>query len=102
MGLGRIDQLSTIYLAFGKFLKRSGNTITKKLIDFEKAHDSIKREFLYDILIKFGVPKKLVRLIKTCIDNTRSKVRIRNYLSSSFPNENGLNEGGGCLIATTI
>ena len=37
-------------------------------IDFEKAYDSIKRESLYDILIKFGVPKKLVRLIKTSID----------------------------------
>ena len=28
-------------------------------IDFEKAYDTIKRESLYDILIKFGVPKKL-------------------------------------------
>ena len=27
-------------------------------IDFEKAYESIKRESLYDILIKFGVPKK--------------------------------------------
>ena len=26
-------------------------------IDFEKVYDSIKRESLYDILIKFGVPK---------------------------------------------
>ena len=43
-------------------------------IDFEKIHDSIKRESLYDILIKFGVPKTLVRLIKTCLDGTQSKV----------------------------
>ena len=39
--------------------------VCQLLIDFEKAYDSIKRESLYDILIKFGVPKKLVRLIKT-------------------------------------
>ena len=43
--------------------------------------------------IKFGVPKKLVRLIKTCLDGTQSKVRIGNYLSSSFPIENGLKKG---------
>ena len=50
----------------------------------------MKRESLYDILIKFGVQKKLVRLIKTCLDGTHSKVRIGNYLSCSFPIENGL------------
>ena len=33
-------------------------------IDFEKAYDSIKRESLYDILIRFSVPQNLVRLYK--------------------------------------
>ena len=37
------------------------NAVCQLFIDFEKAYDSIKRESLYDILIKFGVPKKLVR-----------------------------------------
>ena len=55
-------------------------------------YDSIRRESLYYILIKFGVPKKLVSLIKTCLDGTQSKVRIGNYLSSSFPIENGLRQ----------
>jgi hypothetical protein len=41
------------------------------------------------ILIKFGVPKK-VRLIKTGLDGTQSKVRIGNYLSSSFHIENSV------------
>ena len=30
-------------------------------IDFKKAYDSVRREVLYNILIEFGVPKKLVR-----------------------------------------
>jgi hypothetical protein len=33
-------------------------------IDFKKAYDSVKREVLYYILLEFGIPKKLVRLIK--------------------------------------
>ena len=48
---------------------------------------------MHDILIKFGVSRKLVRLIKRCLDGTQSKVRIGNYLSSSFPVENGLKQG---------
>ena len=52
------------------------------------------QEFYYEnysqVKPKFFVPKKLVRLVKTCLDGTQSKVRIGNYLSSSFPIENGL------------
>ena len=36
---------------------------------------------------------KKVRLIKICLDNTQSKVRIGNYLSFSFPIENSLKQG---------
>jgi Reverse transcriptase (RNA-dependent DNA polymerase). len=46
--------------------------VCQLFIDFEKAYDSIKRESLYDILIKFGAPKTLVRLIKTCLDKTEN------------------------------
>jgi len=30
-------------------------------IDFQKAYDSVRREFLYIILTEFGIPMKLVR-----------------------------------------
>jgi len=33
-------------------------------IDFKKAYDSVRREVSYKILIEFGIPKKLVRLIR--------------------------------------
>ena len=38
-----------------------------------------------------------VRIIKACLDGTHSKVRIGNYLSSSFPIENGLKQEDGLL-----
>jgi len=33
-------------------------------IDFKKAYDSVRKEVLYNILTDFGIPMKLVRLIK--------------------------------------
>jgi hypothetical protein len=62
-------------------------------IDFKKAYDSIKREDLYNILLEFGVPQKLVRLIKMCLNETYSKVRIGKHLSDKFPIQNVLKQG---------
>jgi hypothetical protein len=48
---------------------------------------------MYNILIKFWIPMKLVRLIKMCLNETYSKVCIGKYLSDSFPTQNGLKQG---------
>jgi len=39
-------------------------TMHQLFIDSEKAYDSVKREVLYNILIEFGTPTKLVGLIR--------------------------------------
>jgi len=41
----------------------------------------------------FGVPKKLVRLIKICLTETYSTVRVGKNLSDIFPIRNGLKQG---------
>jgi hypothetical protein len=43
--------------------------------------------------MEFGVPMKLVRLIKMCLNESYSKVRIGKDLSDSFPIQNGLKQG---------
>ena len=42
--LGEIDQPSTIYLAFGKYLRRSENTITKYVSNIWILENDLKRE----------------------------------------------------------
>ncbi|KAJ4435712.1 hypothetical protein ANN_18328 [Periplaneta americana] len=68
-------------------------TVHQLFIDFKKAYDSVKREVLYDIIIEFGIPKKLVRLIKMCLNETYSRVRIGQFLSDAFPIHCGLKQG---------
>jgi hypothetical protein len=48
---------------------------------------------LYNILIEFWVPMKLVRLIKMCLCETYSKGRIVKHLSDSFLIQNCLKQG---------
>jgi len=48
---------------------------------------------LYNILIEFWVPKKLVRLVKMCFTETYSRVRVGKNVSDMFPIRNGLKHG---------
>jgi hypothetical protein len=59
----------------------------------KKTYDSVRREVLYNILIVFWVPMKLVRLIKMCLNETYSKVRTSKNLSENFTIQNGLRRG---------
>jgi hypothetical protein len=68
-------------------------TVHLIFIDFSKAYDSVRREMLNNVLLEFVMPRKLVRLIKMCLNETYSKIRIGKYLSGAFPIKNGLKQG---------
>ena len=48
---------------------------------------------MYNILIESGIPMELVRLIKMCLSETYSRVRVGKNLSEMFPIRNGLKQG---------
>ena len=48
---------------------------------------------MYNILIEFGIPMKLVRLIKMCLNDTYTRVRVGTRVSDMFPMNNGLKQG---------
>jgi hypothetical protein len=62
-------------------------------IDFHKAYDAIRREVLYNILSEFGIPMRLVRLIKICLSKIYSTVQVGKHLSAIFPIRNCLKHG---------
>ncbi|KAJ4431753.1 hypothetical protein ANN_20358 [Periplaneta americana] len=74
-------------------VRNGDNGVHQLFIDFKKAYDSVWREVLYDILIEFGFPKKLVGLIKMCLSEAYSRVRIGQFLSDAFPIHCGLKQG---------
>jgi hypothetical protein len=86
------DQIFYIQQILEKKWEYNG-TVHQLFIDFKKAYDSVKREVLYNILLEFGIPKRLVRLIKMCLHETYSRVRVSKLLSDKFPFQNGLKQG---------
>jgi hypothetical protein len=62
--------------------KRRGynEAVHQLYVDFKNACDSVRKEVLYSISIVFGVPVKLVRLIKMCFNETYIKQTIFHSL----------------------
>jgi hypothetical protein len=50
-------------------------------------------QHVHYILIEYGIPMKLVRLIKMCLNEAYSKVHIGKHFSDSFPIQNDLKQG---------
>ena len=53
---------------------------------------------MYIILIECGIPMKLVRLIKICLNETYSRVWVDKHLSDMFPIKNDLKQGDSLLL----
>jgi hypothetical protein len=90
-------QLMIRFSAFVRYWKKKwdyNETVDQRFIDFKIVYDSVRREVLCNILIELGVPMKVVRLIKMCLNQTNSKVRKGKDLSDRCPNQNGLKQGG--------
>jgi hypothetical protein len=64
--------------------------VQQLFIDF---NDTVKREIPHNVPLKFGIPKKLVRLIKMYLNETYSKVLVGKRFSYTFPIQNGLKQG---------
>ena len=67
-------------------------------IDFKKVYDLVRGEVLYNILIEFGIPMKLIKLLKMCLNETETVSRlmmwnacyhsVQNLFSSSLLSKN--------------
>jgi hypothetical protein len=83
-----------IYSAFVKYLRR--NTIrVKQYISYLQTSTKLKFQLgqrLYCTLIEFGMPMKLVRLIKMCLIETYNRVWVGKHLFDMFLIRNGWNE----------
>ena len=60
------------------------NEADQLFIAFKKAYDSVRREVLYDILMEFGIPMKLVRLLKMCLKETYSSLHRQEFVWHVF------------------
>ena len=99
MDFDTTDQLVIIYSAFVKYLRKNFNTMKQCISSFQTSRKLMIQSggWSCNILIEFGIPVKLVRLTKVCLNETYSRVWVGKNLSGMFPIRNGLKQGDAVL-----
>ena len=62
-------------------------------LDIEKAYDSIRWEFLYQVMGKMGFGGRWIRWIKWCISTASFSVLVNGSPAGYFPSSRGLRQG---------
>lgn len=69
-------------------------------IDFEKAFDSVNREFMWKVLDLYGVPGKLLNLVKELYRDCECKVIHCGKTGDGIPLQQGVRQG--CILSSLL
>ena len=69
-------------------------------IDSEKAFHSVKREIMWLTLQEYGIPRKIIKIIKILYDEFKCKISHEGKLSDFMEVRNGVRQG--CILSPTL
>ena len=91
-----LDQIATLRIIVEQSLEWN-SSLYVNFVDYEKAFDSVDRKTLWKLLRHYGVPTKLVNLIKNSYDGTGCRVIHGGQLTCRFEVKTGVRQG--CLLS---
>jgi sorting nexin-29 len=93
-GRSTTDQLFTVKQILEKCWEYNIK-VYQLYVDLKQAYDSVHRKKLYKIMHKFGIPDKLIRLVRATMTDTEAQVKIQAQLTDAFKIRQSLKQGDG-------
>ena len=90
------DQIATLRIIVEQSLEWN-SPLYINFVDYEKAFDSLDRETLWNLLRHYGIPEKLVTLIKRTYEGMSCQVLHGKEPSAAFEVKTGVRQG--CLLS---
>ena len=80
--------------------REHGESLYVLFVDLRKAYDSVPRQALWKVLEKYGVPEKMLNVVKSFHEGMHAEVRVGSTVTDRFEVRNGLRQG--CTLAPTL
>jgi hypothetical protein len=90
------DQIASLRIIVEQSLEWN-SPLYINFIDYEKAFDSVDRETLWKLMRHYGIPEKLVSLVRATYEDMQCKVEHAGQMSDSFEVKTGVRQG--CLLS---
>ena len=90
------DQIATLRVIVEQSIEWK-SPLYVNFVDYEKAFDSVDRDTLWRLLRHYGVPTKLVSIIKNSYDGMQCRVIHEGQLTRQFQVRTGVRQG--CLLS---
>lgn len=98
-GRSCIDQISTVRILIEQAAEFN-STMYLTFIDYEKAFDALKREYIWMALDARGIPQKIINIIKSSYEESKCRVLHDGALSDSFTTNSGVRQG--CALSPLL
>ena len=69
-------------------------------VDLTKAFDTVSRDGLWKIMVKFGCPPRFIAMVRQFHDGMQARVQNDGEFSEPFEVTNGVKQG--CVLAPTL
>ena len=69
-------------------------------VDLTKAFDTVSRDGLWKIMVKFGCPPRYIAMVRQFHDGMQARVQNDGEYPEPFPATNGVKQG--CVMAPTL
>ena len=90
------DQIATLRNIIEQSLEWN-TTLYTIFVDFEKAFDSVDRDTLWKLLAYYGIPEKIIKLIRMAFEPSTCQVVHNGSLTEPFTITTGVRQG--CLLS---
>lgn len=91
-GRGTVDQIFILRNILEQTSEWNA-TLYAHFVDFEKAFDSIHRGSLWAIMRQYGIPRKLIQIVRTLYEGFQCSVIVENEKTDWFPVKTGVKQG---------
>ena len=69
-------------------------------VDLSKAFDTVSRDGLWKIMVKFGCPPRIIAMVRQFHDGMQARVQTYGEFSEQFKVTNGVKQD--CVMAPTL
>ena len=99
-GRSTVEQVFALKLLIQHRIEKKDGKVFAVFIDYKKAFDRVWHDGLFSVLQHYGVPQKLINIIRDLYNKAKSCIRLNNNFTEWFETTIGVRQG--CLLSPDL